>query len=446
MKLLPLDSAAKSIIAVAPQLPKNAEVLQVMENVSGATERGYLLPDEDEQIRELFVRYLRTRAALMTTIQELHPHLFGPNQATGDARYRVFTVAFCAACMLTRCGRYLVDSMGRDKVIWRKLDEAEPRYGIPRKQFTKIYRSLTSPRNIWIFLSGIQYAEEHRAEINSLVDDPEIGEVVKLLQLEQPFVESNRTDLTRRHLKYRWHSFLRRNISGFKNVSFALFKLSGRAISEVRMKWKRKRVTPGVIRKISRLLEPGDIIITRHDDAATNLFLPGFWPHAAYYIGTCEQRAALGVKVDDERKARCEGSISILEAKKDGVLFREIDETLQVDSFVVLRPKLDPACIREAITRALTHEGKCFDFEFDFRRSDKMVCTEVVYRAYHGIGDLQFELTPRAGRYSLSAEDLLDRAIDTDDFSVIAIYGVTKNRFETGEKAVETLIKSYRDF
>ena len=74
------------------------------------------------------------------------------------------------------------------------------------------------------------------------------------------------------------------------------------------------------------------------------------------------------------------------------------------------------------ITRALGHEGKPYDFDFDFTRSDRLVCTEVVYRAYEGIGGIQFELTRRAGRWTLSAEDLLSMALDGRHFEVAAVY------------------------
>ncbi len=94
--------------------------------------------------------------------------------------------------------------------------------------------------------------------------------------------------------------------------------------------------------------------------------------------------------------------------------------------------------------RALTHEGKQYDFEFDFRRSDKLVCTEVIYRAYHGVGPIAFELKPRAGRVCLSAEDLLDAAVESTFFDVVAIYGVKGNRFATGDRAQTLLIESYR--
>ena len=109
----------------------------------------------------------------------------------------------------------------------------------------------------------------------------------------------------------------------------------------------------------------------------------------------------------------------------------------------MIRPKLDSGQIQQSLSRAITHEGKPYDFEFDFRRSDKLVCTEVVYRAYHGVGPIQFQLKPRAGRVCLSAEDLLDSAIDGTCFEVVAIYGVQGNRFATGDRAKELLASSY---
>jgi len=56
----------------------------------------------------------------------------------------------------------------------------------------------------------------------------------------------------------------------------------------------------------------------------SNLFLPGFWPHSALWLGAEDA--------------------DILEAKKDGVLLRTIEDTLQVDAFIVLRPKLTSFC------------------------------------------------------------------------------------------------------
>ena len=49
------------------------------------------------------------------------------------------------------------------------------------------------------------------------------------------------------------------------------------------------------------------------------------------------------------------------------------------------------------------------------------MCTEVIYRAYQGIGQIEFELSQRAGRPSLSAEDILGLALSDRFFDVVAL-------------------------
>ena len=125
---------------------------------------------------------------------------------------------------------------------------------------------------------------------------------------------------------------------------------------------------------------------------------------------------------------------------------RPLSETLTVDAFVVLRPQLGPDSVARAIERALLHEGQRYNFDFDFFNSDRVVCTEVIYRAYDGLDDLQFPLQERAGRKTLSAEDLLDFALDSEAFAPVAIFGV-KNCEDVvvyGEGVHDALVASYR--
>ena len=439
-----IEGAARTLAAIAPRLPTLESAQSLKSKISPAIKRGYLLPDEDELIRDLFSRYLTIRAALLSVLGEVRPYAYAEVRNPTPKQPDVFLIAFCAACLLVRSGRYVVESVRNDPVIWKKLDEPEPRFGIPRKQFTKIYRSLASTSNIWAFLEGIRYFQEHRTELMALESNPSLKPIVEIIRVEESFINSSRSYYATHGAKYRWHSLLRRHHSGFKKFTFGLFRISGSVIAEMRLKWKRKRVTPTVQRKISRLLQPGDTIITRHDDAASNLFLPGFWPHGALYIGTEHQRQQLEPGVAASQLDPCEDPNSVLEARKDGVLFRPLHDTLDVDACVVLRPKLCERDIRIAIKRAMAHQGKPYDFEFDFRRSDKLVCTEVIYRAFHGVGGIQFELKTRAGRVCLTAEDLLDHAINGEYFEVLFIYGSKGNRFVSGKRARMILVESYR--
>jgi hypothetical protein len=75
-------------------------------------------------------------------------------------------------------------------------------------------------------------------------------------------------------------------------------------------------------------VKPGDVFVTRHDDALSNLFLPGFWPHAALFLGESVNRTPEW----GELPAADESDAWFLEAKKDGVKIRPMSETLALDA------------------------------------------------------------------------------------------------------------------
>jgi len=92
----------------------------------------------------------------------------------------------------------------------------------------------------------------------------------------------------------------------------------------------------------------------------------------------------------------------------------------------------------------MTHEGKLYDFVFDFRQADRLVCTDIVYRAYHEVGPMNFELNRRSGRLALSAEDLLQQGLQKDLFEVVLGFGVGEQVIRHGESAESRLRASLR--
>lgn len=441
-----IEQGLRTLLSVAPSIPSAETLKQEIEDARNAEKRGYFLPDEDVRVREAFARYLGARAVLHTCIAELEPLVRQPESLSERQHLEAFSIAFCAACLLAHSAEFIVTSYARSKVVHRKLDEPERCFGIPAKQFTKIYHSLTRPFNMWRFQQSIRFANENEVKILEMCDDPRMKPVVEILLKEKPqLIEFSRRTYFRKRLRYWFYAYTRGPRSGFKQAMFAMFEISGRTISNMRNPFHLKRVSEEVIAGIRPHLIPGDILVTRHDDALSNYFLPGYWPHVALYVGTEAQRRELGIVMDDERTLRSQDPVCVLEAKKDGVLFRSLESTLKVDSFTVIRPVLKKAEIAEALKRAITHEGKYYDFHFDFRRTDRLVCTELVYRAFHAVGGLQFTPVPGTGRYYLSAEQILDQALDGSDFEVIAIFGVEGNSLAFGDNAREALGRSYRD-
>lgn len=410
-------------------LPTGEDIVALGHDAKMAEARGYFDPVEDERLREAYTRYLSIRVALWDVVQAYRLSAKRVRTRPKTATHREwgeFATAFCAAELIVRTGEYLITlARGRD-LIWRKLDEGDARYGVARKSFTRLYRQLTSAFRMHGFYKACDLYDIHRERIEAALNRPHFQSVQQILgALNLP--RATREAHMARYRKFVDHSLRRRMMSATHTVVFTAFEALGSDIAELKIPLVKpprapKRVTADTLQNLRTILRPGDVFVTRHDDAMSNVFLPGFWPHSALYLG---------------------GDHDVLEAKKDGVLFRDLAETLQVDAFVVLRPRLPPAQIDAALARAREHAGKLYDFIFDFRTTDRLVCTEVIYRTYHGIADIEFSLTERAGRYCLSAEDLINQGVGQGWFDVCTIYGVKGQKLHMRDEARDILRQSF---
>ncbi len=326
-----IERCVRILQAVDEGMPRPEDLGQELCDADAAQKRGYYLPDEDDRLRNVFAGYLEIREALKTALARVEPWIDKKEGLSAEDRLRAFAIGFTAACFLLRSGSYVIRMAEGRPVIAEKLDEAEPRFGIVRKTFTDIYRAQSSVPRLWKFSMACRFYDEYRSRLIAMVDDEMVGPVIPLLTAEEPFMEKRRREYVAKRFRYQLHSFFRRNRSGFENTMFQILEIGGRTVSEMRDPMTGlialpKRV-PGVpLEAVRPFLKPGDIIVTRHRDALTNVFLPGFWPHAALFVG---EQAAGG---------------NVVEAKKDGVLLRELDETLKVDSFVVLRAAWVKTC------------------------------------------------------------------------------------------------------
>jgi hypothetical protein len=152
--------------------------------------------------------------------------------------------------------------------------------------------------------------------------------------------------------------------------------------------------------------EPGDILVERRNWYVSNVGLPGFWPHAALYLGSAEELAgyftdpevekAYGkpfskfleekfpVAWKDYTSADHEGHTPrVLEAMSEGVVFTSAEHSIGTSDYVAdmrpMRTKLDKA---RAVERAFGYAGRPYDFDFDFYTDASLVCSELVYKAY----------------------------------------------------------------
>ena len=411
--------------------------------INTAIKRGYFLPEEDDLLWSLVSRYLTIRAGYWEIINDMSAHFSDDieNINTLDD-WRHFLLGYASSCQAVRMARLLIDKLAHHKLVQRKINEGAPQHRIPPKVFTQIYQSLSDADNAMKMRYMMNLVDANKGFIKTLENDDYVAEIVKDLDYLENTLHPSQLDFIKLRFKYLWHAITRRGAVTKKLTSSFILEQAGRVIADLGIH-DESRVTEQIQNQLATLLEPGDVLICRHDFVASNLFLPGYWPHAALYIGSEEQRDNLGIELDADVKKRWQGEIRTLEAQKDGVLFRPLAETLDIDELIILRPNLTKKQMAKGILRAIQHEGKNYNFDFDFFSSDQLVCTEVIFRAFDGLGEIKFELIERAGRLSLSAEDILDMAVNNRGFTAIAAFGFEgcQVKVVTGDKVL-TLVKA----
>ena len=132
---------------------------------------------------------------------------------------------------------------------------------------------------MWRYYEACRFYQEHKADLASVLTGPLYGRVWRLLEEQEPHMESSKSDYLRRGINFSLFDFRRRHRSGFEKVMFHLFKLSGSAIAEMRQPLVKeagapKRVGPEVVSQAAGLLEPGDV-----------LYLPPGVPHHGVALG-----------------------------------------------------------------------------------------------------------------------------------------------------------------
>ena len=410
--LVSLDDAADELELSAPDRAMLTTI----------AERGYLKPSENETVGFWFARYLSLRTALRELVDELI-QTAGKHLPTADDydEWCVFIVGYATACQLIRLDRLLLFEVASSTTMQRKLNEPFVEYRIPRKQYTRIFRSFVDKRDALIILDAIRHMRRYQPRLELLANDSIVGPLVRDLARREKWLDISKRNYLRRFTSYLNHSVRRRGVVAMSQTLAQVMEGVGRTASGIGGR-PRKRIDDQTRHQFAALLEPGDVLVTRHDHVLTNLFLPGFWPHAALHIGTSVERERRSIEIGDEQQVRWSGEQCVLEALKDGVRFRSLSRTLAVDHALVLRPQLDNTAIDSAITRACKHEGKPYNFDFDFFNADSLVCTEVIYRAFDGLGGISFPLTLRAARQTLSAEDLVAFALATDYLEPVALF------------------------
>ena len=191
----------------------------------------------------------------------------------------------------------------------------------------------------------------------------------------------------------------------------------------------RSLVSKEQIEKLTAKLEPGAVLLERREWFLSNVGLPGYWPHAALYVGTPEQREAyFGAGFEAELSSRVPAAYAlsltgehghpfrVVEAISEGVSFTTMEHSADADAVAALRPRLSKAEKAEAVLRAFAYHGRPYDFNFDFATDAALVCTELVFKCYEpakGRPGLRLPVERMLGRFATPA-NLVAKTFDAE--------------------------------
>lgn len=372
--------------------------------------RDYYLPEEEDRIRALFMTYLTYRSALLRMVAT-----YAGFEVVRDesARARCFTLGYAAAITTFKSSLQLIIAH-RGEVARLKLNEAEREWGIPAGMFDRIYEGVTNERNMELALEMAAYfeLERHGWREAGVWSEPDFDYLEGRILDGFAFVSEHGIAGRRARIEL----FFDRVRQSAYTPMYAAQSIVAEWIGDTRVAERPPLITAEQIEAIEPLLEPGDILLERRNWYLSNAFLPGFWPHAALYVGRVDDLRALGIAddptlrtlLDDFAQPASDGrDLTVIESVSEGVIFNSLTESMHADYVAVLRPRLSREEVGRAIVRAFRHHGKPYDFEFDFFTSDKLVCTELVYRAYDGMID--FDLVKVMGRDTLPALELVHK-------------------------------------
>lgn len=389
---------------------------------AAAAQRGYFTPDEDDRVRQGLLVYRNYRLAAYEIIFRYRDYVQIVDESL---RLRSFLVAFAAALALYAKSLKIIQVTEHQPLLRAKLNEPDAKFDLEAGFFDDVLVGYSSLSNYRALARADRFWRGQRRSANArrLAADADWGWLCDGIRRKRVIVRRRLLDVLLRRLRYDWRAFWQTALRPARQTRYDLQSLLGGRFADVHLVASPVHVvTPDVLGALRPQLRSGDVLLCRAEGKLTAALLPGFWSHAAIYLGARAELEALHVHEHLHAAKRWEevpadaGPLGcVIEGVAPRVRICPLEICLHADHVVVLRPNVPSAQVAAALGEAFGHLGKPYDFEFDFNVSSRIVCTELIYRCYHGRGLIQFPLVKRLGRFTLSGDDIVHLALDEWD-------------------------------
>lgn len=370
---------------------------------------------------------LLARAEAYECWLDASPEKLARQGITAEARLTGVMLSLSSAMLLYDNYLLAISLFEGDGKLRRILNERDPGYRVKRAALAKITMSYDSAGTRARVRRAIRFYERETGRADAAPPRDRQEEYLRLLIAQSPSYTMLRKwsplYLVGRKIGF-WAGVTSDTLTGMEREGVSLLSMVfGNAVGLVETRRGKLYRNEQVLADIGASLKAGDILLEKTPFRLTDKLIPGYWGHAAVWIGTEEELRELGIW-DNPLVVNHHGEIRqgrlVVEALRSGVEMNSLRHFLNIDSIGVLRR---PGQSREAraatIIQALRQVGKPYDFTFDVESKERVYCSKLVYLSY---GDMEWPTRRTLGRATFTPDDVAALAADGGSLQLVAFY------------------------
>lgn len=415
-------------------LALRAETIKVGMAIKDKMERDKPLSGDDIALINTGINeHLALRKELMAVAESHECWMNGSDKTPAksdispETRFKGVMLSLSSAMLLYDNYLLAVSLFEGDSKLRRILNERDPGYAVTSAALAKVSLNYNSVANRARVRKAIKFYEKESSRFKeTLEQSPEIG-YLNLLIAQSPSYS----------MVKRWSPFyvISRKIgfltgvtidvlSGMEREGVSLFSMMfGNAVGLVETRKGKLYEKDDVLTEVRSSLKAGDILLEKTPFRLTDKLIPGYWGHAAIWIGTEDELKELGIwdnpVVAKYREEIRQGRL-VVEALRSGVEMNTLEHFFNIDSFGALRkPGIDRENRARTVIQALRQVGKPYDFNFDVESKGRVYCSKLVYLSYSGV---EWPTKRSLGRTTFTPDDVAIKAAKDGTLQLVAFY------------------------
>lgn len=415
-------------------LTLRAETIKVGMDIKGKMDRGKPLTGDDISLINIGINeHLSLRKELLAMAESHECWLDGSEKElikqgiTPEARLTGVMLSLSSAMLLYDNYLLAVSLFEGDSKLRRILNERDPGYAVTSAALAKVTLNYNSISNRARVRKAIKFYERESSRFKQTLEQNPENNYLNLLITQSP---SN--SMVRKWSPFyvigRKLGFLTGittdTLTGMEREGVSLFSMVfGNAVGLVETRKGKLYKNSDVLAVVSSSLKAGDILLEKTPFRLTDKLIPGYWGHAAVWIGTETELKELGIwdnpLVVRHRDEIREGRL-VVEALRSGVEMNTIQHFLNIDSFGILRrPDQSREVRANTVIQALRQVGKPYDFNFDVESKERVYCSKLVYLSFSGI---DWPTKRALGRTTFTPDDVAVRAANNGPLQLVTFY------------------------